>query len=250
MNCDIADDSGRISGVLLCILGEIQDASPTTFETFAQLLVPLLAAVASFAVAISANRSANKATEIAKQGVEAETARGDHERAHAEREVERDYQKRLDERLIYLIEALGLYGEAADQWVSAVDAVDMRWSGHPDEAPYPDRPSTAVLESSLQAAMLVAHEEDRLYLAQIDGLVRDTLKSSSFWKTARRCKFLMAEIRKWRDGSISGPTFSGKLKRRRNLIADDTDCIDQMPKQKPRRRRRRPSDKSSSTPQR
>lgn len=236
MNCEIPDGSGRISGVLLCILREVQDSNPSTFETLAQLVVPLLAAVASFAVAIAANRSANKATKIAQQGVEAEKTRGEHERAHAEREVERDYAKRLDDRLIHLIEVLGLYGDAADRWLAAADEVDQRWNGHPDEAPYPDRPSTAVLVSSVQAAMLVAHGDDRLYLAQVDGLVRDILKSTSFWKTARRGKFLMEEIRKWRDGSTKGPAFSGRLKRRRNSIADDVDCIDQMPRQKNSRR--------------
>lgn len=222
----------------------MQNASPSTFETWAQLVIPLLAAAASFTVAIAANRSANRATTIAKQGVEAEKLRGEYERAHAEREVERDYAKRLDERLIHLIEALGLYGDAADRWKASADEVDQRWFGDPDEAPYAERPSTAVLVSALQAAMLVARGEDRLYLAQVDGLVRDMLKSPSFWKTARRGKFLMEEIRKWRDGSATGPAFGGRLKRRRNSIQDDADCIDQMPKQNRDKRKSRPVRKS------
>lgn len=221
----------------MCILREIEDAAPSAFETWAQLIIPLLAAIASFAVAISANRSANKATAIAKQGVDAERERGDHEREHADREVARDYAKRLDDRLIILIEALGEYGDAADRWVAAVNEIDGEWRGFPEDAPYPDRPSTAVLVSSLQAAMLVAHGDDRLYLAQVDGLVRDTLRSPSFWKTSRRGKVLVEEIRKWRDGSSSDGVFKARLKRKRKAIAEDIDCIDQMPKQKSKRTR-------------
>ena len=222
MDCGDLGADNRLSKSIWC-LTEALTNGPSTFEVMAQLVIPTVVAIASLFVAFVSWRTAKRATQIAKDAADSERLRADAEIAREQHRQSSAYSDRLDDRLSALILEIGYYSAAADEWISAASDVELNWGGHPDDIPYPNRPSTSSLFAQLQSTMLAARDDDRIYLAQIDGYINDVITSTSLWKTSRRLKILMRYIRTWRDGSVSAKTFTKRIRTKRNTIAKNVD---------------------------
>jgi hypothetical protein len=209
---------------VLCLLSR-PTADPSSFDWWAQIWIPATVAAASLLVALASWLTARRATRIAKDSADAEATRSKQASTREEARDGRDYERSLDQALVALVEAAGSYAAAVDEWVDEASDVEINWRGHPDDTPYPPLPSTAVVYSKLQAAMIYAREGDRTQLGQVDGYIRDVFKSDKRYKASSRMKFLVETIRKWRDGSITAKTFHARVKRKRDTIAEDRDQV-------------------------
>jgi hypothetical protein len=218
---------------VLCLFTSLTDDNPSVFAVFAQLIIPLVLTAASLAIAFLSFRTSQKAKDIADGALRAEGIRADDEKARVEKARIDDYNTRLDAQLIQLVETLGEYSAESASWVYRATEIEMGWGGDPDDIIFPEKPSTGRLTARMQAAMLVAREDDRVHLAQADGYIRVMLKSGSFWKTPGRTRFMMETIRKWRDGSISGKVFKNRILRKRKSMELDRDGIPNTPKERP-----------------
>jgi len=214
--------SGTWPDQLVCLVREL-NRGPSAFDWASQIWIPLLLAIASITVATVSWRTSRRAVQIAKDASDAEATRASKAEAREKARDDWDYAKRLDEGMVGLIEAVGTYAFEVDSWVDEASDIEVRWSGDPDDTPYPPLPSTAQVYSRLHAAMIFSRGDDRIPMGLVDGFVRDVIASRSRWKTSSRLNFLAENLRTWRDGSTTSKTFISRLRRKRDTIRKDRD---------------------------
>lgn len=218
-----------VRDALGCLI-EVMQRQRDWVDYVALLVLPVLStgatailAFVSWRTSVRATRISEVATNIAAAALRAEEARDAAEHQRVTTTWQRDYEARLDAHFAAFVEAIGQYGAAHDRWLDDISEIDMTWNGNPDDAPYPPRPSRALLDSRLLGVMMHAREDDRIPLGAIDGYVRAVMRSPSLWKQTHRMTYLAEVIRPWRDGSCTANTFMNRLKRKRSTVDFDRD---------------------------
>jgi len=208
---------------MICYLRIISNPASDPYMVLIQVVVPIIAVFAATGLALASWRTANRATAIADAALRAERDRDSRQSAQDTELREANYQIRLDKRIVALIDALGSYSAAMRAWAIEATDVQIGWGGDPDDAPFPLLPSSLAVYTKLQGAMLFARGDDRLPMAQIDGYIRDFLKSRYHYKTESRVRYLIEQMRAWRDGSVTRKTFMARMTRKRDTIKHERD---------------------------
>ena len=216
MDCSSGDWQHQIT----CFVGMLARPSEDPYLVFIQVVLPLLAVLASTLVAIMSWTTARRATVIADQALTSENEREKRDLARRDRDEAREYELVLDDRLVALIEAFGVYVSNLNTWLNDVELLDAQ------KMPRPLKPTSAIPYTRLQGAMLSARGRDRTSLTLIDQYVRELWRSASQWKTDARVRFMVELVSQWRDETISQPEFDRQLADEITRVSQDVDTPD------------------------
>jgi hypothetical protein len=220
--------SGSWQHQLTCFVGVIAEPSHDIYMIFIQVVVPLLAVIAATLVAIASWRTARRATQIADQALTSELEREARDQARRDDEHASEYQLRLDERIVLLIEAMGVYVGDVNTWLIEVERLQDQTHLTIEEVDAPRLPSSAIVYTSMQGAMLFARGDDRQTLQLVDDYIREVLRTpkTSQWKTDPRVRYLAELLRQWRDTTVTRTDFEKQIADARDTIHQNHDNPD------------------------
>lgn len=182
-------------------------------DTLAQIIIPLVVGVGSFAVAWAAFRTSREATRIAKESeaarVRNETRRVEIEDERLAEEARRRYEGRLDDSLVLLFGAIGARFEALQVWQQKEDFERRFLDLNPDTDPRLPEPLPSLHEVSISidSVRLIARDEDLAIAIQISRAF-DRIKKFDHVRTmeprsvVEAFEELVTEIRQWRNKSV------------------------------------------------
>ena len=186
-------------------LRELVNLNDPVFESWSQIVVPVLVGIATIVVAGASVSAARKATKIASASeaarIKAEAARQDRDDQRHKEDLAERYEQRLTDALVRLLRSIGEHLGPLVTWSEQTDQVEFRGrrNEHSDLA-YPANPAMYDLVARCDEVRLLALGDDAPVATAL-GHAMVVLENISGRNRRVLLGALVTALREWRSGA-------------------------------------------------